>query len=125
MVRRMGALAVTVLSLCLQATPTAVDAGVVVHPESTPCRAMPKVALSVSLDKVPLEAALQVLADLTCKTFSFEPSIKASVSINATDERPTPMNAQQLWDAVVAQLQAQGLRVVDGPEIVRVVRAPR
>ena len=126
----MNALLASLIALSLAGTPDAppreqTDEGLTFRPSNpATCKQRADSVYELMLDRVPLDKIAQILADVSCKSIVVSPGLQVSITINADGKSSETRSSRQLFEAISAELEKQGVHVIDG-DVVKFVRPQR
>src|SRR5215472_16666652 len=89
------------------------------------CEARKDRRFNVLFERVDIEKMIQTMADVTCRTFIVPDTIKGKISIIGPDEGKGKIDAERLYSAFLAALDANGLTVLKSGEFVRIIEKSR
>ncbi|MBK7862367.1 MAG: type II secretion system secretin GspD [Archangiaceae bacterium] len=90
------------------------------------CESLKKNARFTALfERVDLDKLVQTVSDATCKTFLLGDNVKGKVSMIGPENGQVPLDADQLYAAFLAALDANGFAVVPSGRFLRVIEKSR
>jgi len=89
------------------------------------CEARKDRRFNVLFERVDIEKMIQTMADVTCRTFIVPDTVKGKISIIGPDEGKGKIDAERLYSAFLAALDANGLTVLKSGEFVRIIEKSR
>ena len=83
------------------------------------CEARKDRRFNVLFEHVDIEKMIQTMADVTCRTFIVPDTVKGKISIIGPDEGKGKIDAEHLYSAFLAALDANGLTVLQSGDFLR------